>query len=299
MATQRMIVNNQFNSPINLYSPENVDDTLKRQAHILTNGAIGIDFHTLPKPTNLANSAVLKMLQEENSQNRKGCLHKYFAYDAFNERDLKRLRRKPSQHIKWLPKNPATLHETLTSHQYLWTSVDAVSTRKGLKQVTWPPPPIETYYYPEQTPEVNTPSFQQSTDSSAHDRSANQRIVPQPTDFKKSSNFEQPPSTIQLRSSLPVRQAPSPVFSSQPATASIQGGARMRGDTKWPPEPYKQQAAAENALREAIAKGPACRPRKVQKDYTSFFAQHALNSTYPGYRAPPGTQHQHTDESNF
>nr|XP_018916740.1 PREDICTED: PDZ and LIM domain protein Zasp-like isoform X3 [Bemisia tabaci] len=240
MATQRMIVNNQFNSPINLYSPENVDDTLKRQAHILTNGAIGIDFHTLPKPTNLANSAVLKMLQEENSQN-----------------------------------------------------------RKGLKQVTWPPPPIETYYYPEQTPEVNTPSFQQSTDSSAHDRSANQRIVPQPTDFKKSSNFEQPPSTIQLRSSLPVRQAPSPVFSSQPATASIQGGARMRGDTKWPPEPYKQQAAAENALREAIAKGPACRPRKVQKDYTSFFAQHALNSTYPGYRAPPGTQHQHTDESNF
>lgn len=37
--------------------------------------------------------------------------------------------------------------------------------------------------------------------------------------------------------------------------------------------------------------GPAFRPRKVKKDYSAFFAQNALNSTYPGYRAPPGTQH--------
>lgn len=27
------------------------------------------------------------------------------------------------------------------------------------------------------------------------------------------------------------------------------------------------------------------------QDYSSFFQRHALNSTYPGYRAPPGTQH--------
>ena len=27
------------------------------------------------------------------------------------------------------------------------------------------------------------------------------------------------------------------------------------------------------------------------QDYGSFFARHALNNTYPGYRVPPGTQH--------
>lgn len=100
-----------------------------------------------------------------------------------------------------------------------------------------------------------------------------------------------PPSTITLRQSAPTRQIPPPVFQSQPATASMKGGARSRGDQKWPPENVKQQTAAENEARMALAKGPAVRPRLVRKDYSSFFAQHALNSTYPGYKAPPGTQH--------
>lgn len=30
---------------------------------------------------------------------------------------------------------------------------------------------------------------------------------------------------------------------------------------------------------------------KFLQDYSLFFERHALNSTYPGYRAPPGTQH--------
>lgn len=65
----------------------------------------------------------------------------------------------------------------------------------------------------------------------------------------------------------------------------------MRGDQKWPPASVRAQCEAENEQRRQLAKGPAFRPRKVKKDYSSFFAQHALNSTYPGYRAPPGTQH--------
>jgi hypothetical protein len=69
----------------------------------------------------------------------------------------------------------------------------------------------------------------------------------------------------------------------------------MRGDQKWPPASVKEQTEQENEQRRALAKGPACRPRKVKKDYSSFFAQHALNSSYPGYRAPPGTQH-YTEE---
>lgn len=65
----------------------------------------------------------------------------------------------------------------------------------------------------------------------------------------------------------------------------------MRGDEKWPPATVKQQAEAENEARKALAKGPVLRPRRVKKDYSSFFAQHAINNNYPAYRAPPGTQH--------
>lgn len=39
-----------------------------------------------------------------------------------------------------------------------------------------------------------------------------------------------------------------------------------------------------------LAKGPACRPRKQNKDYTPFFEKHALLHAYPGYKIPPGTQ---------
>ncbi|KAL1139701.1 hypothetical protein AAG570_006679 [Ranatra chinensis] len=104
-------------------------------------------------------------------------------------------------------------------------------------------------------------------------------------------SVEPPKATVTLLQQPPISQQPPPVFASQPATASMKGGARCRGDQKWPPETVKMQAAEENAQRIALAKGPACRPRRVRKDYSQFFAQHALNPTYPGYRAPPGTQH--------
>lgn len=35
------LVNKQFNSPINLYSPQNVQETLDKQTKILANGAVG------------------------------------------------------------------------------------------------------------------------------------------------------------------------------------------------------------------------------------------------------------------
>lgn len=65
----------------------------------------------------------------------------------------------------------------------------------------------------------------------------------------------------------------------------------MRGDTKWPPESVKQQTDAENRAKLELAKGPTFRPRRAAKDYSNFFAKHALTSSYPGYRAPPGTQY--------
>ena len=102
--------------------------------------------------------------------------------------------------------------------------------------------------------------------------------------------YQPPPATVQLRPAAPVSQEPPPIYESQPAaTKAI--GPKMRGDEKWPPTAYKEQAAAENEARKALAKGPAFRPKKVKKDYSSFFAQNALNPNYPTYKAPPGTQH--------
>lgn len=40
-----------------------------------------------------------------------------------------------------------------------------------------------------------------------------------------------------------------------------------------------------NQVREFV------KPKKQNKDYSGFFAQHQLPSNYTGYRAPPGTQH--------
>ncbi|CAB3257775.1 unnamed protein product [Arctia plantaginis] len=115
--------------------------------------------------------------------------------------------------------------------------------------------------------------------------------------YQAQQQYEPPPTTITLRQQQPVHQKPPPIFASQPATASykdlcdFEGGVNMRGDQKWPPQSVKEAVAAENEARRQLARGPACRPRKVAKDYTSFFAQNALNHNNRGYRAPPGTQH--------
>uniref|UniRef100_A0A1B0CQ75 Uncharacterized protein n=1 Tax=Lutzomyia longipalpis TaxID=7200 RepID=A0A1B0CQ75_LUTLO len=73
------------------------------------------------------------------------------------------------------------------------------------------------------------------------------------------------PGIITLRTELPVSQTPAPVYASQPPVFSFKGGANMRGDQKWPPQEYKEQAAEENAARLRLAAGPACRPRRINK----------------------------------
>ncbi|XP_052894484.1 putative mediator of RNA polymerase II transcription subunit 12 isoform X3 [Anopheles moucheti] len=101
-----------------------------------------------------------------------------------------------------------------------------------------------------------------------------------------------PPTLITtLRKEPPMSQEPAPVYQTQPVAAIYQGGSNMRGDQKWPPEEYKRQSEVDNEERRKLAQQPAFRPRRQQKDYADFFAKNALNNTYPGYRAPPGTQH--------
>ncbi|XP_075164141.1 uncharacterized protein LOC142236755 isoform X2 [Haematobia irritans] len=99
------------------------------------------------------------------------------------------------------------------------------------------------------------------------------------------------PGIITLRKEAPISQAPAPVYTSQPAAVSFQGGNKLRGDMKWPPQEYKEAAARENEERRKLALGPVCRPRKVARDYTDFFAKNALSHHYPSYKVPPGTQH--------
>ncbi|XP_034481105.1 putative cyclin-dependent serine/threonine-protein kinase DDB_G0272797/DDB_G0274007 isoform X6 [Drosophila innubila] len=111
------------------------------------------------------------------------------------------------------------------------------------------------------------------------------------TDLQQHSYRGASPGIITLRKEAPVSQQPAPVYTSQPAAVSYQGGSKLRGDLKWPPQEYKEAAVRENEERRLLALGPVCRPRRVNRDYTTFFAKHQLNCTYPSYKVPPGTQH--------
>ncbi|XP_054258672.1 uncharacterized protein LOC128983414 isoform X2 [Macrosteles quadrilineatus] len=230
-----------------------------------------VDFHQLAKPANLSNSAVLRMLEEEEARGRGQGLQEKL------QKDIKDLGKKPL-------KEPPTWPPSSSLPQPVrWVlAPDLGKPEPGLKRVAWPPPPTEEAEFLVEEP---APVYSQAPGVQAPPAQPIHRPSPSPVPFTP------PPATITLRASPPISQVSAPVYSSQPITASVKGGARSRGDQKWPPENVKQQAEAENEARIALAKGPAFRPRKVKKDYSQFFAQHALNSTYPGYRPPPGTQH--------
>ncbi|KAL1459852.1 hypothetical protein WDU94_011805, partial [Cyamophila willieti] len=105
--------------------------------------------------------------------------------------------------------------------------------------------------------------------------SSPQRLLSKPSTPTRQL-FSPPPTTITLRTEPPISQKPPPVFVSQPATATMQGGNYI---------------SFHLPVSFDFSPGPLFRPRRVQKDYSSFFAQHSLTNNYPGYRVPPGTQH--------
>ncbi|KAH8342913.1 hypothetical protein KR059_001687 [Drosophila kikkawai] len=140
---------------------------------------------------------------------------------------------------------------------------------------TYAQPPYNSYSQPQQQL-GQLPYSQDQTDQQQQ----------QPGAYRGAS-----PGIITLRKEAPVSQQPAPVYTSQPAAVSYQGGSKLRGDLKWPPPEYKEAAARENEERRQLALGPVCRPRRVNRDYTTFFAKHQLNNGYPSYKVPPGTQH--------
>ncbi|KAI4459268.1 hypothetical protein MML48_6g00004713 [Holotrichia oblita] len=160
--------------------------------------------------------------------------------------------------------------------QVIPQSPEPVVTPPSLKTVT----PIQKVIPPKQTQSV-----------SVDNKGAPQNQAPVPQRYQLPvKQVEPPPSTITLRPQAPVSQAPPPLVTSQPATATLRGGKHLRGDLKWPPENVRERMAAEEQHLIELSHGPAVRPRKNCKDYSSFFAKHALTHAYPGYKIPPGTQ---------
>ncbi|KAG7211827.1 hypothetical protein KM043_011055 [Ampulex compressa] len=326
MSAQRAkFVNKQFNSPINLYSPQTIQETLDRQTQVLANGAVGIDFNQLAKPANLQNSAVLRMLEEEEARQRGGQSSlKRVAwppppedqdYDFVEQEpvqaktrgigDLGSYQSSPSSgpspqppqvrssSQSAVPSSPSPVSPGGTLRQPSHFQQQPVP--KGWAPVTPPATsplshqhPLHPTAWASQQQQVHPPQHPQDYYDRAPQRQQQTHPAYQPS---APAAFEAPPSTITLRPQPPMSQVPAPVYQAQPAATKAPVSGNMRGDLKWPPASVKAQTEAENRARLELAKGPAVRPRRVHKDYSGFFAQHALNSTYPGYRAPPGTQY--------
>ncbi|XP_018398440.1 PREDICTED: mediator of RNA polymerase II transcription subunit 15-like isoform X2 [Cyphomyrmex costatus] len=336
MTTQKArFVNKQFNSPINLYSPQAIQETLDRQTQVLANGAVGIDFSQLAKPANLQNSAVLRMLEEEEMRQRgdqpglkrvawppppedqdfdyieqapvQAKTRGYGEFGSYQSSPSSGPSPQPSSTVarsstqSAVPSSPSPISPggtLLRQPSYFqqqqtnlrsWAPVTPPATSPLSQQHPLFPSQqqqqqqqIQPWQHP-QDPYDRTPQRQQQQQQQQHNLS--NYYTPTP------AVFEAPPSTIVLRPEPPISQAPAMVYQAQPAATKAPTTGNMRGDMKWPPASVKAQVEAENRARMELAKGPAFRPRRVHKDYSGFFAQHALNSSYPGYRAPPGTQY--------
>ncbi|XP_044268507.1 PDZ and LIM domain protein Zasp isoform X2 [Tribolium madens] len=62
------LVNNQYNSPLKLYSEESIAETLSAQTEVLSTGALGVNFKKNEKNYDATNSAVYRMLQEAEKE---------------------------------------------------------------------------------------------------------------------------------------------------------------------------------------------------------------------------------------
>ncbi|XP_015588353.1 extensin isoform X2 [Cephus cinctus] len=310
-----------------------------------------IDFNQLAKPSNLQNSAVLRMLEEEEARQRggQGSLKRVAWPPPPEDQDFIYVEQSPVQaktrgtgefasyqsspssgpspqppslsqapqlqaHQTFVPSSPSPVSPGGTLRQP--SHFQQAAPVKGWAPVTPPassPLPQQTQQPPswrsqQQQSQPSTPQqqiqapwrepqhqVQQPQRKEQASRIPPQQAQSQPVQVYPSASpapvFEPPPSTITLRPQPPISQVPAPVYQAQPAATKAPVSGNMRGDMKWPPASVKAQTEAENRARMELAKGPAVRPRRVNKDYTGFFSQHALNSTYPGYRAPPGTQY--------
>lgn len=312
MATmQRRLVHKQFNSPINLYSQRNIQETLDRELKQLSNGAIGIDFDdpSTTKPPSLAKSAVLQALEEdERQQSRANKGLKRVAWPPpaeLGEGDYQHQQpvQQPQQPYHYPPQQQQHQQQQQQQQHYQQPYTQPQPQHQPRERIIPIQRPEPSTQQPQYQPQP-TQAFQPLVSSAQHHQQQQQQqeqqfyqqpeAVPQQHQqqfYHTTAADSQIPFVTTLRKEAPMSQEPTPVYHSEPVAAIYQGGTNMRGDQKWPPAEVKKQSELENEERLKLAQQPAFRPRKVQKDYTDFFAKNALNATYPGYRAPPGTQH--------
>ncbi|XP_060860551.1 PDZ and LIM domain protein Zasp isoform X5 [Metopolophium dirhodum] len=68
--TVKAIVNKQYNTPVGIYSEENIAETLTAQAEVLAGGVLGVNFKKNEKNYEANNSEVLRMVQEADKEPR-------------------------------------------------------------------------------------------------------------------------------------------------------------------------------------------------------------------------------------
>ncbi|CAG0887752.1 unnamed protein product [Darwinula stevensoni] len=255
------LVHRQFNSPLLMYSPEAVAETLDAHMKVLKTGAVGppritplpfnestyvcfpsIDFGELSAAPNLRKSEVLRALEEMDHRGRPGV---------------------------WPP--AAAGQQTEESTFY--------TTDQG-KRVHWPPAEEEGVEEGSASPYQETPGLHQHSHQSHHPH------------YHYQQQQEPPPTMMPLRMVTPISQPSQPVHITFP-TLKVQPKKWMRGDQKWPPKPA--QPVDEEPPKETL------RPLKQRKDYREFFEANKLPMNYPGYRAPPGTQYfgHETEYENY
>jgi hypothetical protein len=68
--TVKAIVNKQYNTPVGIYSEENIAETLTAQAEVLAGGVLGVNFKKNEKNYEANNSEVFRMVQEADKEPR-------------------------------------------------------------------------------------------------------------------------------------------------------------------------------------------------------------------------------------
>ncbi|XP_052898563.1 PDZ and LIM domain protein Zasp isoform X3 [Anopheles moucheti] len=73
----KSIVNNQYNTPVGMYSDETIAETLSSQAEVLAGGVLGVNFKKNERVYSPANSEVYKMLHEQGDDPEPASSHFY------------------------------------------------------------------------------------------------------------------------------------------------------------------------------------------------------------------------------
>ncbi|XP_064085035.1 forkhead box protein P2-like isoform X3 [Macrobrachium nipponense] len=226
-----------------------------------------------PIAAHLHNSAVLKMLHEEEGENHIGSV--------------------PVQFGSWPPPGHGQSNRPMGF-------MTKVSRGPGGRPVEWPPRPELTRSQEEldQAKMDQVQTQQQMVMQQQQQHQQQQQLQQQQRQQQVSSSVQmktvkqdQPdgpnltttyPSSFKLKDQPSFQTAPARVVTSQPAFKITQP-IRRRGDDKWPPRGAGEPTQEE--VREFI------KPKKNNRNYEEFFAQNALPNNYAGYRPPPGTQH--------